>query len=118
LRPENADAELHSARLSKVLHSAGNDAENQSHLGIGAEDPGAVQSHSGTAAFVSPQVLFNNVKFKNFLREVFYLPGFPNFNAPTSRRMPSLIFTRPDFELIHPYLTFKSKIKHTYFAPL
>ena len=87
-------------------------------MGTGAEDPGAVQSHSGTAAFVSPQVLFNNVNFNNFLREVFYLPGFPNFNAPTSRRMPTLIFLHPDFDLIHPDLTDKRNIKHTYFAPL
>jgi integrase len=28
------------------------------------------------------------------------LPGFPNFNAPTSRRLPTLFFPHPDFDLI------------------
>ena len=74
MRPQNPDAELHSARLSKVLHSAGNDAENQSYMGIGAENPTAGKRSPGTSKLASPQVLFNNVKFKNFLREVFYLP--------------------------------------------
>lgn len=77
MRPENPDEEFHSARLSKVLHSAGNDAENQSHMGIGAENPTAGKRSPGTSKLASPQVLPFRLNSKNFLREVF---GFQYFD--------------------------------------